>query len=349
VAIRPGTAITITDIARRAGVSKTAVSYAYNNPTRLANGTVERILAVADELGYVPNPVARSMSLGRTGTVGVLVPQPLPEMLKNPFFAEFLEGVAAAASGAELPVMLVPPVRGSVQHAVNGAAVDGFLTLGLEAFRPAVHILERRGRPYVMVDSEPVEGVACVNVDDEGGAYAAMRYVLARGHRAVGILGIRSPRRGQWTKYTGTLKRRMDGYVQALAEVDINVGASGARLTECEVSEEGGRAGFERMWKREPRPTALVAMSDLIAVGALEAALDTGLDVPGDLSIVGFDDIAQARWVRPALTTVRQPARDKGRAAAELLLGLLAGSESPRHIVLATELIERRSVAAPDR
>ncbi|MER3437262.1 MAG: alanine racemase, partial [Chloroflexota bacterium] len=174
---------TISDIARRAGVSKAAVSYALNDPSRLSAETVARIRAIAEELGYMPNPVARSMSLGRTGTIGVLVPQPLPEMLRNPFFSQFLEGVAIAAARAELPILLVPPVRGSVERAVSSAAVDGFLTLGLETFRPTMHVLERRRLPYVMVDSEPVEGVTCVNVDDEGGAYQAMRHILDHGHR----------------------------------------------------------------------------------------------------------------------------------------------------------------------
>jgi alanine racemase len=285
------------------------------------------------------------MSIGRTGTIGVLVPQPLPEMLQNPFFSEFLEGVAEAAGKADLPIMLVPPIRGSMQHAVNGAAVDGFLTLGLEPFRPTMHILERRGRPYVMVDGDPTEGVACVNVDDEGGAYAAMRHILNLGHHDIGILGIRSPQRGQWQKYVGTLKRRMTGYVRALTEVGLSMESPGVRLTESEVSEEGGHAAFGRLWRRGRRPTALVAMGDLIAVGALEAALQTGVAVPDDLSIIGFDDIPEARWVRPALTTVRQPAREKGRVAAEQLIGLLGENAIPCHINLETELIERASVA----
>lgn len=334
---------TIADIALRAGVSKTSVSYAFNDPSRLAQGTVARILAVADELGYSPNPVARSMSIGRTGTIGVLVPQPLPEVLKNPFFSEFLEGVADAAGKADLPIMLVPPVRGSMQHAVNGAAVDGFLTIGLESFRPSMHILERRGRPYVMVDGDPTEGVACVNVDDEGGAYSAMRHVLTKGHRDIGILGIRSPQRGRWQKYVGTLKRRMAGYTRALAEVGLSMESGSVRLTECEVSAEAGRSAFGRLW-RSRRPTALVAMGDLIAIGALEAARHAGLVLPDDLAIVGFDDIPEARWVSPALTTVRQPAREKGCVAAEMLIGLLNGTAAPHHVMLETQLIERQSV-----
>jgi alanine racemase len=335
--------VTIADIAAKAGVSKTAVSYAFNAPEKLAAKTVERIHAVAEELSYSPNPLARSMSTGRTGTLGVLVPQPLEEMLLNPFFSEFLAGVAVVAGEEGFPLLLVPPVKGSVEQAISNAAVDGFLTLGLETFRPTMHLLERRGLPYVMVDSDPVDGVACVNVDDENGAYAAMAHVLAQGHRRIGILGIRSPQRGRWEKYTGTLHRRMTGYVRALAEAGLTVGDPAVRLIECEVSEAGGKHGFERLLKRGPVPTAIVAMSDLIAIGALEAALARNLHVPGELSFVGFDDIPEVSWVQPPLTTVRQPMQDKGRTAARLLLDLLMRGGEPRHIVLETELIIRGS------
>jgi alanine racemase len=334
---------TIADIAAKAGVSKTAVSYAFNAPERLSATTVARILAVAEELAYSPNPLARSMSTGRTGTLGVLVPQPLEEMLLNPFFSEFLAGIATVAGEEGFPLLLVPPVKGSVERAISTAAVDGFLTLGLETFRPTMHVLERRGLPYVMVDSDPVDGVACVNVDDENGAYAAMAHVLAGGHRKIGILGIRSPQRGRWEKYTGTLHRRMTGYTRALAEVGCSVGESGIRLVECEVSEEGGRHGFERLLKRGSAPTAIVAMSDLLAIGALESALARGLRVPTDLSLVGFDDIPEVSWVQPPLTTVRQPMQEKGKTAARLLLDLLMRGGEPRHVVLETKLVVRES------
>lgn len=335
--------VTIADIAAKAGVSKTAVSYAFNAPGKLSAKTVERIRAVAEELAYSPNPLARSMSIGRTGTLGILVPQPLEEMLLNPFFSEFLAGVATAAGVEGFPLLLVPPVKGSVEQAVSSAAVDGFLTLGLETFRPTMHVLERRGLPYVMVDSDPVEGVACVNVDDENGAYLAMAHMLAQGHRQIGILGIRSPQRGRWTKYTGTLHRRMTGYVRALAEAGLEVGTPAVRLVECDVSEEGGRHGLDRLLKRGPAPTAIVAMSDLIAIGALESALARGLRIPDDLSFVGFDDIPEVSWVQPPLTTVRQPMQEKGRTAAELLLDLVVRKGEPRHVVLETELVVRGS------
>jgi alanine racemase len=265
-------------------------------------------------------------------------------MLRNPFFSQFLDGVATIAGEAELPILLVPPIRGSMDRAVSTAAVDGFLTLGLETFRPVMHVLERRRLPYVMVDGDPEAGVACVNIDDEGGAYQAMKAVLAQGHQRIGMLGIRSPQRGRWEKYAGTLRRRIRGYVRALEERGLAIDGDRVRLTECEVSEAGGRTGFRRLWKAGPHPTAIVAMSDVIALGALEEAQDSGVSIPNDLGIVGFDDIPEAAWVRPALTTIRQPTIEKGQTAAELLVRLVKKEQIAPHVVLETRLVERESL-----
>ena len=340
--------VTIADIAAAAGVSKTSVSYTFNNPDRVAEGTARRIQFIADQLGYSPNPLARSMSKGRTGTFGVLVPQALEEVLANPFFATFLGGVAATVQDAGYSILLVPPVKGSVERAIGNAAVDGFLTLGLETFRPTMHVLERRRLPYVMVDSEPANDLACVNVDDITGACDAMRLVLQSGHRCIALLGIRSPQRGRWRDYTGTLRRRMTGYNRALEDYGLSMESPGVRLLETEVSEQGGRTALRRLLRQHPRPTAVVAMSDLIAIGALEEALEQGLDVPQDLAIVGFDDIPQAEWVRPALTTVRQPTHEKGKLAAQLLVDLVADDAAPRHIILPTSLVVRQTATNSD-
>jgi alanine racemase len=336
---------TIADVARAAGVSTTSVSFAFNNPTRISEATRDRILTIAADLGYIPDPVARSMSTGRTGTIGLLVPQPLTEMARNPHFSEFLAGVARATEARDVPILLVSPQQGSMEHAVYGAAVDGFLTLGLETFRPTLKLLDQRRLPYVMVDSEPVPGIACVNVDDTAGASQAMARILSAGHRHIGILGIRSPQRGTWRNYVGTLARRTDGYQKALSEHGLSL--DDTILKECTVSETAGRRGLRRLMEQADQPTAVVAMSDIIALGALEEAARLGLRVPGQLSIIGFDDIPEARWALPPLTTVGQPARNKGHLAAELLIDLIAGTRPPEHIVLETHLIERDTVAAP--
>jgi alanine racemase len=338
--------VTIKEIARRAGVSKTAVSFAFNDPSRLAEATLQRILSVAEELGYTPDPIARSMTTRRIGCIGLLVPQPISDVVQNPFFSEFLAGAGEACRQFGLSLMLVPPLEGSVRRAVHNAAVDGFLTLGLETFRSTMVVLEQRGVPYVMVDSDPIPGIPCVNIDDQGGAREAMTYVLGAGHRRIWILGIRSGKRGQYREYVGTLRRRMAGYLAALNEAGLSIQSHDISLVECDNHASGSHDCFRRLWRSKPRPTAVVAMSDIIAIGAMEAARELGIRLPDDLSIVGYDDIPAARWTQPRLTTVHQPVREKGKLAVELLVARVEGSINIQQHALPTRLIERDSVKA---
>jgi len=339
--------VTIKDIAERAGVSKTSVSFAFNNPSQLSEETLRRILTVAEELGYMPDPIARSMTTKRTGCIGLLVPQPIPDVARNPFFTEFLEGVGEGCQEAGLSLMLVPPLKGSIRRAVVAAAVDGFLTLGLEPFRSTMMVLQQRGVSYVMVDSEPQEGVPCVNVDDQEGARQVMAHVLAHGHRCIGILGIRSGKRGRYEEYAGTLRWRIEGFQDALAEVGLSLRNRSVRLVECRCTFKGGYGGLKRLWKAKRKPTAVVTMSDILAIGALEAARELGLCVPQDLSLTGYDDVPAARWVTPQLTTVHQQIRAKGKLAVELLVKRMADEPIETHHVMAAHLVERRSVASP--
>src|SRR3972149_3525947 len=166
------TKVNIKDIAEKAKVSTTAVSFAFNNPTRLSESTVKRILNIAHEMGYAPNPLARNLSTGKTGAIGLLVPQPIPEIIRNPFMPEFIEGIGEVCTHMGLSLMLVPPLKGSMERAIVNAAVDGFLTLGLEESKSTMVVLRQRGVPFVTVDSDPIEGVPAINIDDEGGAKA---------------------------------------------------------------------------------------------------------------------------------------------------------------------------------
>jgi alanine racemase len=337
--------VTISEIARRAGVSKTAVSFAFNNPNRLSEATVKNILAIADELGFVPNPVARSMSTGRTGTIGVLVPQPLPEVFRNPFLPAFLEGVGEVCTKARLSLMLAPPIEGSMRRAIDNAAVDGFLTLGLEEFKSTMVVLRQRSVPYVTVDSDPIEGAPAVNIDDAGGACAVMQHVLAAGHREIAIIAIRSGKQANYREYVGTLRNRVNGYLAALSQVGAAIDGRRVRLLEAPSTEQGGREAMAKILKVARRPTAVVAMSDIIAIGAMREAIERGLRLPADLSFAGFDDIPLSAWVTPPLTTVAQPARKKGQLAAELLLQLLQGQEeTSSHHLLPAQLVVRSSV-----
>jgi len=341
--------ITISEIARRAGVSKTAVSFAFNYPERLSEETLSRILAVADEVGYAPDPVASNLKTRRTGCIGILVPQPLPIMTRNPYLLTFIEGVGEVCHESGMSVMLVPPLKGNLRRAIVRAAVDGFLTLGLETFRGTMVVLQQRGVPFVMVDSDPTPDIPCVNIDDEAGAYAAMAYALRLGHRQIAILGIRSGHHGDYHKYAGTLQRRVAGYARALGEYGLSLDMPGIQLLECECDTAGGYEGMQTLWQSRWRPTAIVAMADVIAIGVMQAARELGLRIPDDLSLIGYDDLEASSLTCPALTTIRQPTAEKGRVAAQLLLQHIEErSLAAEHIVLPVELVERESFRPVD-
>ncbi len=339
--------VTIKEIAERAGVSKTAVSFAFNDPSRLSQATAQRILQVARELGYAPHPIARSLSTRRTGVIGVLVPQDVATMLENPFFIHFLQGVGQACLEEGFFVLLAPPIQGSLRNAVDRAAVDGFVVMGLEAHDPVVELLRRRDTPFVTVDSKPLPDLPGVNVDDRSGARAVMQHVLDHGHRRIAILGFESGENGVWQRWKSTMKWRMEGYAEALATVGLSPDSPDICILECENTLEGGAQAFQRLWQHSPRPTAVVAMSDILALGVLEAARKHGVEIPAQLSIVGYDDVPEAQLATPPLTTVHQPSKDKGEQAATLLIRLLGGEEALEHVMLPTQLVVRASVAHP--
>src|SRR5438067_13779260 len=184
------TRVTITDVAMAAGVSKTAVSFAFNNPEKLGHATVERVLQVADGLGYAPHPAARALSLRRSGTIGVLIPQRLSTVFANPFLSELIQGLGELCEKHDLSLLLVPPLDGSLEGAIRQASVDGFVSLGLSPDDHALETLRRTRIPTVLVDSESSPAHPAVNVDDMGGAEASAHHLLDLGHVEFAIIGL---------------------------------------------------------------------------------------------------------------------------------------------------------------
>ena len=334
----------IADVAREAGVSKTAVSFAFNNPERLSPDTASRIRDVATALGYRPHPVARMLTQGRTRTLGLLTPQALSVVFANPFFATFSQGVAAVAEEAGYGLLFVSPVHGSLARAVNRATVDGFVAIGLSEDHPEVEQIRRAGLPIVMVDSAVAfPEHAAVDVDDEGGARLAAEHLLALGHRDFLVIGVEPPTPGTTADFGGVVGRRLKGYREALTAAGIDLPDDHVLVGPASV--EGGSACLMGAWEDGRRPTAILAMSDAMAIGAINAARRLGLRVPTDLSIVGFADIELSRPVAPPLPTDHQPDRRKGEEACRLLLAAIARDDSsrPEHRRLETRLIVRGS------
>jgi len=335
--------VTIADVAEAAGVSKTAVSFAFNNPGRLAADTATRIIEIADSLGYRPDPVARMLTQGRTGTIGLVVPQGLASIFSNPFFGMFSAGVAAVAEDAGYALHFISPLHGSLAGAIARATVDGVVVIGLAADHPEITEIRRAGLPMTTVDSDLIEQLPSVDVDDEGGARAAANHLADLGHRDVLVIVIEraehAPKGAE-----DTVSRRLRGYRTALGAVGVEV--RDEDLVVSPATYAGGVAAIEQAWGTGRRPTAILAMSDAIAIGAIRGLRDRGLSIPADVSVVGYDDIELAETTDPRLTTVHQPIRAKGEEAARLLLSLLADRDGPAfHRRLPTRLVVRASTA----
>jgi len=332
----------IADVAREAGVSKTAVSFAFNSPDRLAPDTASRILDIADSLGYRPHPVARMLTQRRTYTLGVLTPQALSVIFSNPFFGAFSEGVALAAEREGYALHFISPLHGSLARAMGRATVDGVVAVGLSAGHPEVAQIRAAGLPLVMVDSSALPDLPSVVVDDEGGARAAAEHLLTLGHRNVLVAGIEPPDPEPELEPETPTASRMRGYQVAFRARRLALPPEA--MTVGPASIEGGIAALRRAWEDGLRPSAVLAMSDAMAIGVLRAARELGLRVPEDLSVVGFDDIDISQHTNPPLTTVHQPIREKGESAVRILLSVVERRDQrPEHLRLETRLIIRGS------
>ena len=342
------------EVAAEVGVSPATVSNAYNRPDQLSSGLRERVLETARRLGYAgPDPTARSLRRGRSGVIGVLYADRLSYAFEDPAAVLFLRGISEAAEEAGLQLLLVTGQSGV--EAVGEAAVDGFVVYSMPEDDPAVHAVISRRLPTVLVDQPDSTGAPRVGIDDRGAAKAVAEHLVSLGHRRIGVVSFelaREPVGG----LVGTARQsaatfvasgeRLKGYADAVEPAGIAWGS--VPVYECaENVLEEGRAAAETLLALENRPTALLATSDLLAFGVMEAAARRGLAVPGDLSVVGFDDVPEAARANPPLTTVHQPHIEKGLKAGRLLVSRLQSEGLTRPEILPTRLVVRESTAPP--
>lgn len=331
------------EVAAAAGVSRTSVSFAFNDPARLSEPTRTRILEAAATLGYKPDPIGRMLVRGKTNSLGLLLPQDIPKVMENPYYAQFLIGLGQVCHREGMTLLLVPPLRNSMLDAIPYAAVDGFVVAGLESDRGEVAELERRGVPFVLVDSEAPEGVPSVDVDDRAGADAMTRHLLELGHTRIAFLAFEAGPNHERSGFRGPLGRRVLGIDDALARVGLSRSDPGIQFVEVPCTRVDGSRAAMALLAGDQRPTAIFALSDILAAGVLDAAHELKLSVPDELSVAGFDDQPEASWVRPQLTTVRQPIESKGRVAGDFLVDAIRGHAQHPHQVLHTSLVIRES------
>lgn len=331
--------ITISDVAKKAGVSPTAVSFAFNKPEQLGKETLERIFEAARELGYAANPYARALHSGSIGSLGVLVPQSISSIFSNPFFAAFLQGMGVMCDEKGIGLLTLAVQDNNLEAAIAKAPVDGFVLVGLNEDHEEVAPLIKRNIPTVIVDGDGSQ-FSTVNVDDEGGAYQAAKYLLDQGHRDIRIVTFETPYNHLEYVYFGVGGRRLRGYQRAFQEAGLDW--NDEYLVPTIASIEGGQDSFMQLMAQKRQPSAVLAVSDAMAIGVVSAAKQANLRIPQDLAVIGFDDIPLAELMSPALSTVNQPVTEKGRLAADLLISALEeGQHKAQHFVLPTTLILR--------
>jgi len=334
---------TIKDIAARAGVSKTAVSFALNNPKRISKETCDRILAIVEEMGYFPNPVARTLTTKRLGALGLLLPQPISEAMENPHLCDVISGIGEECDRHEISLTMLPPVQGKIIEAARRSFVDAIITIGVGPEHEVIEFLQRRRVPFVTIDSEETAETINIGIQHEPAAYDLMRHILSSKPERIALLCLKPDAMNHTERSRSVvLENRLAGFARALQEDGLALGTDRVRVLETEGSIEGGLSAGRILLGAADRPDAIVAMSDIVALGVYSAADELGIGIPEQLSIAGFDDIALSRFVRPLLTTVHQPAKEKGRKAASLALDLLNGGK-PVHFNFPYTLLIRGS------
>jgi alanine racemase len=341
--------ITIKDIAARAGVSKTSVSFALNNPSRISKKTYENIMSIVNEFGYVPDPVARTLTTKRLGALGLLLPQPISEAMDNPHLCEVISGLGEECERNEISLTMLPPVRGTIIEAARRAFVDALVTIGVGPDHEVIDMLRHRHIPFVTIDGEETGTTMNVGISDENAAYVLMKYILGLGHRRIAILSVKpNSILSVENDKSIVLEKRLSGFSRAFGEVGLSLQNDRIWIIPAEGSRKGGLEAGKSVLSLDNLPTAIVAMADIIALGVYDAAKQLGIEIPGRLSVTGFDDIYESGFASPPLTTIHQPAREKGVQAAVLAIGMLNGSPV-HHCRFDFELVVRDSCASPSK
>ena len=333
---------TIFDVARAAGVSTGTVSRAFNENTEVSAATRARVLAAAERLGYHPNPLARGMVTRATATVGLVVPD-----IASPFFHELARGVEDVASANGQLVVLCntdrrPEKERRYLNALRAHRVGGLILAGAPHAAPAAGDGREKGPPTVrVIRHAPASGPALL-LDYRAAVREEVEHLLALGHRRIGY--VNGP------VAHGNSAERRAGYREALRRAAVSVERE--LVTSAPFTIEGGYDAAARLLDLPKPPTALALANDHMALGAMQAIRARGLTVPGDVSVVGFDDFVVASLVEPRLTTVRVPMREMGARAMQLLLEEIArrrrgpedaAHESPPAEYVPTELVIRES------
>jgi LacI family transcriptional regulator len=302
--------------------------------------TVLRVRRAIEEMNYVPNPNARSLRAGRTRLFGLIVSD-----VNNPFFPELIDAFEALAAAEGIEVIFThtnydPKRLHNCIRRMTERNVDAIAVMTSEVEEDALEQAVRARIPVVLMNQRKLAGkYPNIPVEYTAGFREALEHLLSLGHRDIGFIA--GP---QWLN---SARGRKDAFTAALKGHGVHVRSGWIAIGDMRV--EGGRKAMESLLARRPRPTAVVASNDLMAVGALQAALASRIQVPRDLSLIGFDDIPIASMVHPALSTIRHPRREVAARAFDSLLNAVRGEKGTENAPLQPHLVIRNSTAPPAR
>jgi LacI family transcriptional regulator len=327
--------ITISDVAKLAGVSYQTVSRVINNKPEVSPATRQRVLGVIEQTGYRPSGLARGLATSRTATIGMVVPD-----ISNPFFSDIARGIETTAYNRGYNVFLCntdedPERELNVLYSLDQKQVDGVVLCGMRQKSPALLDVLALFSAVVMVNRLLDDAsYPAVMIDNAGGAREAVRHLLKLGRAAIGFLV------GPAFSYSAVQRRQ--GYQEAMNEAGIAIDEK--RIRYCAPTVDGGECAARKLLQSHPEINALFCHNDLVAVGAIQACKTLGRRVPEDVAIIGFDDIHLAALVTPSLTTCRVPRVEMGRQAISLLLQQIEGEHLDTPIItVSPQLILRDS------
>ena len=337
-------AVTIKDVARHAKVSPSTVSRVIAGSERISKATHERVKKAMEHLGYYPNANARNLVRNSTETIGLVLSRSTVEALSNPFFPEVFRGITSVTQEFGYSLLLSSS-KDHIQEEDEALSmlrerrVDGLLILTSRGNDSLIQKLQKDNYAFVLVGRVPgEEELYWVNNDNVQAAEMAVSYLTGLGHKKIGLLAGSSD-------YIFS-QDRLEGYRLGLLKAGIAFDST--LIEEVDFTENGGYQGMQALLERSSELTAVFAVDDIMAVGAMKAIKERGLSVPDDISLIGFNDDLLASYIDPSLTTIRIPIYEMGVRAARMLIKLIRGGECLDHQqVLGNELVVRKSCAAP--
>lgn len=336
--------VTIIDVAKKAGVSPSTVSRVLSNHPRISPATSARVRDVMKELGYHPNIMAKSLVSKTTNTIGVILPRPAEELFLNLFFPEFIRGILSQSSkmGYDLVMTSGASEREEVEaitRLVKGRRVDGVLLLSSRQNDPVISLLEEDKFPFVLIGRSPeYPDIISVDNDNVQAAYDATKHLIALGHKRIGFVS--------GPPNLVISRDRMEGYQKALAEAKLPMRSQW--IVEGEFLQESGYRAMSMIMSRPERPTAMVIIDDLVAIGVLRGLTELGYKVPQDMSIVSFNNIAVSQLTSPPISSIDIGIYQLGYTASQTLIARIQG-ESPymNRTIIPHRLALRESSAPP--